>query len=443
MKQTTRTRKLSRSSSQKTSIKTKNLMKPRPRQTPLPLQANRKAERGTTFLESAAVTAATWVLYTGLVKMFTDFCLAHTYPLDTFPAIDTAMVNYFHVLFDDGEEQNAGTRLLSAWKAVHPVSGHLYSRLFPRAERALKGWLKQRPARTRPPMPWIAVVLVATYLLMCPAVLLKEMGLAVLLMFTTYVRPSEMLGILSSELIPPSPPLSHFFAVNLHPEEEGKTSKVGATNESLLLDGPDLVGLGDALHYLALARPTATLFNFEMPHLRKEFELAQQKVGLKRRYVLYQLRHGGPSHDRRENYRSLAAVKQRGRWVTDSSLRRYEAHARLQKEEAQIPAPLRLLAARRTRVLQQLMTEAAVGIASAQRNGPSRGQVASSSWADPGGRLLKRPRTEDTMLNFAMPSPTPSLPNYKTDGVGESATASPSPVSSSILVKIPKQIKKE
>ena len=48
--------------------------------------------------------------------------------------------------------------------------------------------------------------------------------------------------------------------------------------------------------------------------------------------VLYQLRHSGPSHDRFTRHRSLAEVKQRSRWAADSSVRRYEAHARINQE---------------------------------------------------------------------------------------------------------------
>eukprot|EP00974_Lingulodinium_polyedra_P015541 1505344-Lingulodinium_polyedra.AAC.1 len=49
------------------------------------------------------------------------------------------------------------------------------------------------------------------------------------------------------------------------------------------------------------------------------------------KFVLYQLRHGGPSHDRLHDLRTRGAVKDRGRWASDSSLRRYEAHARVQQ----------------------------------------------------------------------------------------------------------------
>ena len=44
------------------------------------------------------------------------------------------------------------------------------------------------------------------------------------------------------------------------------------------------------------------------------------------------------SHDRALRHRTALEVKQRGRWTSDGSMRRYEAHARLQQEELKLPA---------------------------------------------------------------------------------------------------------
>ena len=40
--------------------------------------------------------------------------------------------------------------------------------------------------------------------------------------------------------------------------------------------------------------------------------------------VPYMLRHGGASHDALAGRRSIAAIKKRGRWRSDQSLRRYQ-----------------------------------------------------------------------------------------------------------------------
>ena len=53
---------------------------------------------------------------------------------------------------------------------------------------------------------------------------------------------------------------------------------------------------------------------------------------------LYQLRHGGASEDVLGQKRTIQAVQARGRWRTDSSLRRYAKPAQLQRLLASMPA---------------------------------------------------------------------------------------------------------
>ena len=45
------------------------------------------------------------------------------------------------------------------------------------------------------------------------------------------------------------------------------------------------------------------------------------------------MRHGGASHDIVHNKRHITAVKKRGRWANDLSLKRYAKDVRLQKVE--------------------------------------------------------------------------------------------------------------
>ena len=51
----------------------------------------------------------------------------------------------------------------------------------------------------------------------------------------------------------------------------------------------------------------------------------------------YALRHGGASHDSLYKRRGYEDRKQRGRWRTDASVRRYDKHARLLKEINRMP----------------------------------------------------------------------------------------------------------
>jgi len=126
-----------------------------------------------------------------------------------------------------------------------------------------------------------------------------------------------------------------------------------------MLDSSDLLSLGTFLDRQRTGEPDQPLFKSQYPNVKKSFEKAQEKCGLKNvKYVMYQARHGGPSHVRRHKLRSLVEVKQRGRWVGDSSLRRYEAHARVQQEEGKETLQVQLRAAAAARSLEMMFRAA-------------------------------------------------------------------------------------
>ena len=66
------------------------------------------------------------------------------------------------------------------------------------------------------------------------------------------------------------------------------------------------------------------LFQLTLRQLGELFSEAQKSVRLAENYILYQLRHAGPSHDRAEKLRPLDEVRKRGRWQAHSSVSRYE-----------------------------------------------------------------------------------------------------------------------
>ena len=163
-------------------------------------------------------------------------------------------------------------------------------------------------------------------------------GLAVLLMFTAYLRPGEAMDLQVKDLVAPLPN-QPYYALHLHPAERREQSKVGLSDESLLLDSPMMPWLGPALR--KAQRTSKYLLDLNYDALVQHWKQALTKLGLQTNHaVLYQLRHSGPSHDRALHLRSALAVKQRGRWASDSSVRRYEAHARINQEFHSLKAPI-------------------------------------------------------------------------------------------------------
>ncbi len=111
--------------------------------------------------------------------------------------------------------------------------------------------------------------------------------------------------------------------------------------ESLFLDSAAAPWLGTLLATIAFHVGPAPLFAVSLRQVRDDFNASQVKMLGETRYVLYLLRHGRPSHDRRFKLRSVADVKRRGRWTAVASVKRYEAHARVQQEEALLSAATR------------------------------------------------------------------------------------------------------
>ena len=140
-----------------------------------------------------------------------------------------------------------------------------------------------------------------------------------------YLRPGRAISIRKQDLILPNCSSNHY-AINPHPSNREEESKMGLSDECILLDSRVVPWLGPALHSLRQRKGFA-LLPTSLPTLRKLWQNTLHKIGLSSQFaVLYQLRHAGPSHDRLTRARSSLEVKLRGRWTSDASVRRYERH---------------------------------------------------------------------------------------------------------------------
>lgn len=123
---------------------------------------------------------------------------------------------------------------------------------------------------------------------------------------------------------------------------ESGNSKVGLSDEAILLDSIGMEFLGPALSKLALGAPTALLFNLQYPQLHQAWIHALDTIGLDQNYaVLYQIRHSGASWDRLKKQRTTLEIKLRGRWGSDTSLRRYDSHAKVAQLFEKLPCQIK------------------------------------------------------------------------------------------------------
>ena len=168
-----------------------------------------------------------------------------------------------------------------------------------------------------------------------------ELTAAVLLGFTCYLRPGELEGLTRMQLVPPSPAGGQPYmkwGILLHPTELGRPGKTGIFDDAVTVDRlPELTPLLQRL-WRRGGRATDRLWSFPLGLLQERFQDACEALHLQALSpTLYSLRHGGASEDILRGHRTLAETKKRGRWSSDSSLKRYSKDTRLMSELAKVP----------------------------------------------------------------------------------------------------------
>ena len=295
--------------------------------------------RGQTDLERMAVSEPVAWDYMRRIGDLKAYVKANKLSLKGILKFDEACCKFLNNIFEQGIDLHEGTKFWAAVQDAFPDYAH--KNCLVRTRRALQGWSKIDPQKTRPPIPW---VLIAAMVMKMVARKKMQSAMAVLTMFTAYLRPSECLGLMKEDVVPPMPH-QRFHTLHLHPSQRQEVSKVGLSDESLLLDSMMMPWLGSEL--MALQSPGPFLFNLNYTELVTAWKQSLVDLGLQPHHaVLYQLRHSGPSHDRFHQHRTIVEIKARGRWTSDSSLRRYEAHGRLNQEFFLLPESTQKLALR-------------------------------------------------------------------------------------------------
>ena len=300
------------------------------------------------LLQSSAVTAASESYYDWHVLEFLTFLIQlMVAPITHLSKLDCVLVSYFDLMFSEGASAPYGEKLLAGLAHRMPGTPGTLSILFPGASRSLRGWRRLRPPSTRPPLPFNAALILAAALTSFHG---AAMGLAILIGFFAYLRPRELTGLLTSQLIRPIPGAHSVFSswsICLHTLEDLKPSKTGHYDESIPLDSPWLASwIGPFLDALLTGRAQCQrLWPFSHEQLAAAYATELKRLGmLSLSQSLYALRHGGASHDTLFQLREPHAVKLRGRWVCDKSLLRYRKAALAQKEMSKL-SPAHVLVA--------------------------------------------------------------------------------------------------
>ena len=277
------------------------------------------------LLERVTVKSSTERSYEDAMTKLLEFCNLHDRRLVEDSEVDEEIVRYFNDLFGKGKPAHEGEVCMAA--LMHFVSrfSKMGEARLPRAWRALKGWRRRAPSRSRIayPLPvWAGIIW---------ALCLGghwSMGAYLLWLITTYNRPSEPLAVLRRDLFRPMSGVSQDWTVLLWPEERDGRSKVLGSDDSLSLNNKIVPWFTEVVAALADGPEEERIFNFSYAEFSKEFTRARRKLRIKR-LVPYQARHSGASIDLCNHYRSIAEVKSRGRWASEKSMLRYNKAAKL------------------------------------------------------------------------------------------------------------------
>lgn len=291
-----------------------------------------------TYLESRSVRLPTLKDYTNRRNIFLKWCQVHGMETLTEHQLDQALVEYLEFLFSEGMKIDSGIRIHAAMRFFNPALGRPSSGSLARTVKALKGWSHAAPPMQRLPLP-IEVLGAIIGLLIQKN--LMEIGIRLLLQFICYLRPGECSNLTVKQLVPPQHSVGmrfQFWALLLHPVEEGVPGKTNVYDATVLIDTE--LWLSPFFKKLIEAKgQDDPLWTHPHEMVVNSFRTCVEELGLTQLGTcLYTLRHGGATHDIIAKRRSMLEVKQRGRWAADSSLKRYVKLARLQSEMNKIPS---------------------------------------------------------------------------------------------------------
>ena len=224
----------------------------------------------------------------------------------------------------------------------------------PRARRALSGYAREEPAHAEDPAPIEAVAVIASKLLDENGLLGRLSGLAMLVEFDLFTRPSETLEIRKEDVIVPkgqykttsviiaplpTKPTTAKAATRAAP----KAAKSGEFDDTVLAGLPGL-GLEWAAELVQVLKQQAVeqqrlLDPLTLTQYERYVSATAEAIDLgKLRVHPHSMRHGGASLAAYLKCLDAPGIKGRGRWNSERSVRRYEKKGRLTRQVAKMDA---------------------------------------------------------------------------------------------------------
>jgi integrase len=297
-----------------------------------------------TTLQASAVARSTQLNYTIALERLLVWMLVPQLPQLRPELLDELLEEYASWLFDKGVPLSVASTTAAAVRWALPMLLRPLAKGLPPLMASIAGWKKKEPSRSRDPVPRIAAVAICLHL--CQIGHFQAAAI-VMIMFETYMRPSEILAMTAMQLVAPqrvgiAEGTQRVWSFLVRASELGVAGKTGEYDTSIALDLERQQFLFPLLETMvASLAPLARLWTIGYAELAHSFSVAIQELGLSALgLTLYGLRHGGASHNRAVGARGLPEVQKRGGWKAFSSVRRYEKHARLNLVANRMPPRL-------------------------------------------------------------------------------------------------------
>ena len=264
----------------------------------------------------ARVTTKTSEGYTRVIEHFEDWLSSGGWDAPrSVRELDCLAARYVEDSFAQSLPKSWVLHLLAALVLFQPaLKGDL-----PTLAAALAGWRHMCPGGSWPPLPLDLAVAVSSVLFHMGH---EEGATAVLLSFDCYLRISEVVGLLVTDVVLPGDALL------------GVNTSIGSVNLRVTKTGRDQSVLIHARLVEALLRRRREdvrrsghefLFpSLTIRKLRGLFHKALLVLGVPRnKFTFHSLRHGGATFDFLHRRLTFAEVQHRGRWVSTKTCRIY------------------------------------------------------------------------------------------------------------------------
>lgn len=288
------------------------------------------------FLIKAAYKPSTITGYHNAYTRFLSWCRDQDEDPPTLEQLDEVFVDWLHELFEEFGSTGAGKTVgikarQGLFLALPEAKEHL-----PRTALALKGWMKESPTVSYPPLTWPLACLIACRLIRDGHM---RAGVGVLLGFDCLLRIGELTSLKASDIADVKDARLGNLPVKMHLAL--RSTKTGP-NQFVQLMNDDVQSLVRVL--LETTKPNEKVFPYTTDEFRKLFKSACAALQLSDRYVPHSLRHGGATNLFLSGWK-LEDIMLRGRWKSSTSARKYIQSGPALLLQTKVPSTVAELAA--------------------------------------------------------------------------------------------------